>query len=336
MNKLRISRCAPLVALFLISAVSALRGLTLTGNVEADFVTSEAVLVLDGTNLDVGLPPSWPVSTSGWDIKDVRFVYDRDEDCLYVGINFFVIAGDADGSGDPSTSSVELTQRGGVDVANLGSSEAIQMQFDWNGDGVYDTIAGVPNNANATAFSIAPNLAPVGEWPAALNRFGTPVAGLIPFVGASNASAPDFEFKIPNVSTLPGFDASRGFEFRAFAGSFQDDGIGEDFVPNSGAVHVNLPAPVPEPVAAPVVSLTELIVSRSYFNFWGTASGEGGIALVEYKIDQKRWTRFERAQGTNSWRFKIRRDGYQSLRVVIRAINSEGDASPEMVVEIQP
>ena len=33
--------------------------------------------------------------------------------------------------------------------------------------------------------------------------------------------------------------------------------------------------------------------------------------------------------------FKIRRDGYHSLRVVIRAINNEGNASPEMVIEVQ-
>ena len=89
-------------------------------------------------------------------------------------------------------------------------------------------------------------------------------------------------------------------------------------------------------MAPPVVSLTELIVSRSYFNFWGTAAGEGGIARVEYKTDQRHWTKFVPANGTTSWKFKIRRDSYHSLRVVIRAINHEGDASPEMVIEVQP
>ena len=58
----------------------------------------------------------------------------------------------------------------------------------------------------------------------------------------------------------------------AFAGSFQDDGIGEDFT--QGVLHVDLPTPAPESATPPVVALTELIVSRSYFNFWGTASGE--------------------------------------------------------------
>jgi hypothetical protein len=61
-----------------------------------DFVSPEAVIVTDGSQSDVGLPPAWPFATSGWDIKDFRFVYDAKEDSLYVGINFFGVAGDAD------------------------------------------------------------------------------------------------------------------------------------------------------------------------------------------------------------------------------------------------
>lgn len=56
---------------------------------------------------------------------------------------------------------------------------------------------------------------------------------------------------------------------------------------------------------------------------------------MEYKGDQKHWRNFLPVNGTTSWRLKIRRDGYHSLRVVIRAINNEGNASPEMVIEVQ-
>jgi hypothetical protein len=227
-----------------------------------------------------------------------------------------------------------LALRGGQDLGDLALSEAIQIEFDWNGDGAFDTIAGVPTNANAAAFAVAPDLSPGTQLPGDSSRFGTPVPGVAQFIGAVSQAAPDFEFKIPNVSTLPGFDAARGFEFRAYAGSFQDDGIGEDFT--QGVLHVDIPTAAPEPVAPSVLSLTELIVSRSYFNFWGMAAGEGGIARVEYKTDQRHWTRFVSANGTTSWRFKIRRDGYYGLRVVIRAIDNEGNASPEMVVEVQP
>jgi hypothetical protein len=88
--------------------------------------------------------------------------------------------------------------------------------------------------------------------------------------------------------------------------------------------------------APPVASLTEMIVSRSYFNFRGMAAKEAGIAKVEYKTDQRHGTKFVPANETTSWKFKIRRDSYHSLRVVIRAINNEGGASPEMVIKVQP
>ena len=143
-----------------------------------------------------------------------------------------------------------MSSRGGQDLANLALSEAIQIQFDWDGDREFDTIAGVPTDANASAFSVAPNLSPAAEFPAPSNRFGPPITGVGQFIGALNVTAPDFEFRIPNVSTLP-VDAARGFEFRAFAGSFQDDGIGEDR--SEEFVHVELPTPAPEPVAPPVL-----------------------------------------------------------------------------------
>jgi hypothetical protein len=330
-------RSAAASALFLIVGISALHAISLSGNVETDFVSPEAVIVTDGSAPDVGVPPGpqWGQIISGWDIKDFRFVYDPEDDSLYVGINFFGVAGDADGDGNPSTTSAALTQVGGRDIADLGSSEAIQIQFDWNLDEKFETIAGIPRDArNASDFMVASDLSPATDrLPARLLGFGTPVPGVTSFIGAVGGPRPDFEFKIPKVSTLPGFDASKGFNFRAYAGSFVDDGIGEDF---TNLLHVDLPIPAPEPVAAPVVSLTELIVGRWFFNFSGTAAGEGGIARVEYKNYQRRWTRFQPANGTSSWQFKIRREGHEGLRVVIRAINNEGNASPEMALEIQP
>lgn len=356
MNKPRISRRVGWTAACLVTAGLSLQGLTLTGNVENDFVGTQTVIVPDNAvfdnnaaiPLDVGVPSPpfpFPSPASGWDIKDVRFFYDRESDVLYVGINFFGIAGDADADGDPANSSATLTAVGGSDVGNLGPGEAIQVAFDWNEDERFDTIAGVPIDADAAAFSIAVDLSPArpGEMqPANSSWFGTPLAGIEPFVGASGAVAPDFEFKIPQVSTLPGFNAAAGFSFRAFAGSSVDAGIGDDRVGrglgplaiNTG-VHVDLPAPAPEPPVAPTLALTELIVSRSHFNFWGTASGDG-LAVVEYKINKRHRAQFERAKGTTSWRFSIRRDGFQSLRVVVRAVNGDGTASPETAVEIQP
>jgi hypothetical protein len=71
MNKSRILPCVCWTVLCLMTAAFSLHGLTLTGNVENDFVGAETVLVADGTAADVVVPPGWPYPFSGWDIKDV-------------------------------------------------------------------------------------------------------------------------------------------------------------------------------------------------------------------------------------------------------------------------
>ena len=95
-----------------------------------------------------------------------RFSLSRDQ--------LFWIAGDADGDGNPSAASPTLAALGGQDLADLGGSEAIQIEFDWNSDGVFDTIAGIPTNANAAAFAVAPDLSPGTQLLGDSDRFGTP------------------------------------------------------------------------------------------------------------------------------------------------------------------
>ena len=74
--------------------------------------------------------------TSGWDIKNVFFHYDSFEDCAYFGVTCGVapgqsgsgICGDADGDGDPgSTSEVWMT---GIDLPNYSDSERFFMLLD--------------------------------------------------------------------------------------------------------------------------------------------------------------------------------------------------------------
>ncbi|HEY5814403.1 MAG TPA: hypothetical protein VIT23_17320, partial [Terrimicrobiaceae bacterium] len=169
-------------------------------------------------------------------------VYDSNTNSLAVGINFFGIAGDADGNGDPSNTSGALSSSGGTDQPNLSGGEAIQIAFDWNADSTFDIIAGIPLFQSAANFSVAPFVNPQ-PLPADNTHFGPALVGLSPFAGAVNASAPDFEFLIPNVSSLAGFNPA-GFSFQAFAGSNIDDGIGEDIL--SGTVQLPAVASVPE------------------------------------------------------------------------------------------
>ena len=83
-----------------------------TGDTEADFAaasTNNYQIIEDTSNPDVGMPPAIG-GTSGWDIKDIRLLFDGDADTLTVGVNFWGIASDADGDGDPSSTSTELTK----------------------------------------------------------------------------------------------------------------------------------------------------------------------------------------------------------------------------------
>ncbi|MBI1850091.1 MAG: hypothetical protein HYR85_07080 [Planctomycetes bacterium] len=206
-----------------------------TGNVPADFTSTQAVTIADGGGVgDVGVPanggpcPNVPGGT-GWDISGLKLQYDRLTDTLYVGIDFVAIAGDVDNDGDPGTSSPGLTCRGGIDFANLGDSECIAMAFDTNLDGLRDVIVGVSGLVDITGFTAATYVEP-NPPPFA---FGAPIPGATLFTPI-DAAHPDFEFSIANFSQLPGLgspDPVNGtfkFAVSTFAGSLADDGYGED------------------------------------------------------------------------------------------------------------
>jgi len=206
---------------------------TFTGDVPTDF-TGPGILTIPDTGGvgDVGLPLNAPPGTvSGWDMVDLRLTYDAAADTLYVGINTFGIAGDADGDGDPGGTSAWLTTNLGTDIPNLGSTETIAVYFDLNQDGTFDVIAGVSSTTDITGFTVATFSVLGNPWnPGA--AFDTPLPGNTGSYYANPSVAdPDFEFTILNFSTLPGQDALlAGFRVWAFMGSLQDDGIGEDFI----------------------------------------------------------------------------------------------------------
>jgi len=202
---------------------------TFTGDVETDF-TGPGVLTIPDSVGDVGLPLNAPPGTvSGWDMVDLRLAYNAAADTLYVGINTYGIAGDADGDGNPDGTSAWLAKNQGTDSANLGSTETIAVYFDLNQDGTFDVIAGVSASTDVTGFTVAnfsgnpfsPGLA-----------FGTPLPAHTGTLYANpSAGDPDFEFTILNFSALPGSDASvGGFIVWAYMASLEDDGIGEDSI----------------------------------------------------------------------------------------------------------
>jgi hypothetical protein len=217
------------MALTLITPVGAAM-ITFTGNVTVDF-TGSGILTIPDPVGDVGLPDNAPPgTTSGWDMVDLRLSYDQGSDTLYVGINTYGIASDADGDGDACNTSAWLAINAGTDLAAISGTETIAVYFDLDQDGTFDVITGVPADGDITDFTVAqfsgnpnnPGYAFSTDLPTHIGSHPT---------SCPNATTPDFEFTILDFSTLPGQDALlAGFRVWAFQGSLEDDGIGEDFI----------------------------------------------------------------------------------------------------------
>ncbi|MBN2452290.1 MAG: hypothetical protein JXR77_18030 [Lentisphaeria bacterium] len=244
--------CRVSVALWLCATVFRCHAslVTFTGNVVADFGVPGAVVYSDpGGGGDVGIPPQAPQGTvSGWDIADVRFAYDQAADTLFIGINTPGIFGDADGDGFPGGTSTWLQSLGGLDRADLGGTEVVALQMDINEDGLLDVVVGVPPGNDIGAFGIFFH---TGSGVPAF-MFGEAVPGPLPAAtcfASPEATAPDLEFSITGFLAIPYVGNPdtdpRGFGFRLYAGSGDDQGIGDDGVPGTGGlVHVTVPEPV--------------------------------------------------------------------------------------------
>jgi|GEM_PF-2039570 len=211
---------------------------------------------------DVATHPAIP-DTSGWNFRDVRFRYDPIGDTMFVGINFWNIAGDADNDGDPGRTSPAAAIAGGLDMPNLSGTEAIAIGIDANLNGKVDLLAGVPANkppgAVDPAFTVAyplsiAQLNQMGGQLGIENMFGeTATLHLGELAYNPSAEHPDFAFSIANFSQIPGLtqtdDAFR-FHFRAYAGTGEDLISGEDLF--ATLVEIEIPRtqiPIPEPAA---------------------------------------------------------------------------------------
>jgi cysteine-rich repeat protein len=206
---------------------------TFTGDVPTDFSDPSDLVFADPAGLDVGVPTALNGAISGHDMEDVRLAYDAVTDTLFIGINTFGIATDADGDGNPDGTSPELAGLGGVDEALIGGTESFAFFADLDEDGVLDVIAGVPAGADASGYRVSSFL---GTPVAPGVSFGPPLDAIHQgsFFGAPTASTPDLEFTITAFSQLPtssGAAVGTDFSIGLFVGSLSDAGIGEDFFP---------------------------------------------------------------------------------------------------------
>jgi hypothetical protein len=220
-----------------------------TGDAEKDFPsTKPGVITLVNPKYPTVNPEAYIQAnnmSTGWAIKDVRLQYDTTGDVMYFGLNFFGIAGDSDGNGNPGTVSSAAAARGAVDIASLGGRESITVGIDLAGTGRPQILAGVPSDKRQAGpgldgFSVANNLrlssGLAGSYGPSLSQF----QGDLLF--DPSAEHPDFIFTIKNFSKLPGYDPDRGFGLVAFAGS-PDDTVEEEGVLFSRVAFGRIPEP---------------------------------------------------------------------------------------------
>jgi len=230
--------------------------ITFTGNVASDFAgVKDTVHIADPAN-DVA-QSSWMTQggwTSGWNMKGMSLHYDKPSDTMYVGVDFYGVAGDVDGNGNPGGADPRTLTASGVDLPNLGGRESITVGFDLNNDGVPDVVAGVPGDKSKAAGPPSIDGFTVNLYKDANNdlsmKYGASLMGTHPGKLAFDPSAanPDFEFSLKNFSTLPNFNATKGFSVIAYAGTPDDVVAGEDFIP---LTHVGMPSQEPEPQQIP-------------------------------------------------------------------------------------
>jgi len=224
------------LALFAVVGVPVLAQPSFNGDVEIDF-TGPGVLTFpdpNGQNVFVPGHPSAPIS-SGWDIKDVRVMYNSTTDILYVGLNSYQTVGDADTDGNEGL----MTYDSGVDVPNLGVGETVSVFFDLDQDGNWDVIAGVPSGVDFSGFTIKS-----ATGSTAIQAFFGPT-DLTAHLGIrywTPGSAPDLEFQILDFDGLPNQDgALSAFTIGAFMGSSVDVSITEDLlIGSTGPAAINI------------------------------------------------------------------------------------------------
>lgn len=236
----------------MIGSTSLMAGaINFTGNVETDFPTSNKSvnLVLDynGSTGDVA-QPQWMTNEgkiNGWNVQDVRLVYDKTTDIMYVGMNYFGVAGDVDGNGVVGTSTTQFKAAGGLELPAIGGRSSITVGFGPNLQGAVPVIvAGISGDKSQAGpgengFNVATAIpgASLGM------NYG---ANLPTNQGTLFNGGPDFEFTINNFSKLSGINVSNGLGLTFYSGSPDDMLVGEDTMPYYTIGQLN-PIIVPEP-----------------------------------------------------------------------------------------
>jgi hypothetical protein len=193
---------------------------------------------------------------TGWAVKDLRLAVDPSTQSLYVGLNTYGIAGDADGNGDPGTvDPKDPNFVHGQDQPHLGGQKSITVAFAANNPsnpatpGAPLIVAGVPAqkdpaNTGIDGFTVASY---AGNNAGIQNNYGATLTGHVGNLAFDpSASHPNFEFNIPGFGNINGLNPAQGFWVQIYSGSPDDGSVGEE---KSQWIHVPAFAAqsIPEP-----------------------------------------------------------------------------------------
>lgn len=226
------------LAVLLMSAATSARADVIqftTGDVEKDFpINQPGIAVITNSKFPASANAAWLQSNGispGLAIKDIRMSYDQPSDSLYVGVNFFGIAGMVGNNPPPN---------------QLLGKEAIVVGFNSSPGITPSIVAGIPAQVGSAGpglegFNIAKYANKTGGIE---DNFGAKLDSQFGYLAYKpSAEHPDFEFMIKNISTAPGIDLTKGLSVIAFAGSSGDYHEEQGFIPGRASPEVITPEP---------------------------------------------------------------------------------------------
>ena len=233
-----------------VGAVSgtAVSPLFVTGNAELDLPSSsKSVTDVPGQAANAVAQPQWMTQAglvNGYVMKDIRLSYDSKTDTLAVGVNFYGIAGNTDGTANGGTNPLTIAA-GGSNPPHIGGDKSISVAFTpytaagINADPV--VVAGVPANKGVSpagsldGFDVATVNAAALHSSGLAQAYGTTLTkNLGSLAYDPSAAHPDFEFTIPKFSKIPGLNAlTNGFYISAYAGTGSTIIVGKSAIPDT-------------------------------------------------------------------------------------------------------
>lgn len=212
-----------------------------TGNVADDFPTSAISGSIPGQPGSIAeasyiIQNGW---TTGFLVESVRFSYDQKTDTMFVGVQTFSIAGDADGNGNPGVTSSQMAIAGGVNYAHFGGDKSLTLAFAnatiTGGIANPSFVAGIPAD-KAVGDSRNPNEFTVATYNDTKRglaySYGTILNDHVGQLAVDpSASQPNFEFALTHFSKIPGFNPAQGFYVSLFMGSQRAIVVGKENLP---------------------------------------------------------------------------------------------------------